>query len=116
MQHLTILKVTLLSIALGSSHLGWAAPSGIPNPFQGRWGSPDQCTGQGEHPTKISAKEFKGHESLCVLQKVLKSEELYFEGVFMCIGEGEEWEDKISLQRVKDKLIINDGEATAKCK
>lgn len=34
----------------------------------------------------------------------------------MCSGEGEEWEDKIILKRVKDMLIINDGEATAKCK
>jgi hypothetical protein len=116
MKQISIVKVTLLSLALGSSQIGLAATSGIPNQFHGRWGSPDQCSGNGENPTKISAKDFKGHESLCVLKKTLKSDDLNFEGSFMCSGEGEEWEDKISLKRVKDRLIINDGEATPKCK
>ena len=116
MKLIAITGATLMSLVFCSSQISLAATPGIPNQFHGRWGSPDQCKGNGENPTKISAKNFNGHESSCVLKKTLKSEDLYFEGNFACSGEGEEWEDKISLKRVKDKLIINGGEATAKCK
>ena len=116
MKLIAITGATLMSLVFCSSQISLAATSGIPNQFHGRWGSPDQCKGNGENPTKISAKNFNGHESSCVLKKILKSEDLYFEGNFACSGEGEEWEDKISLKRVNDKLVINDGEATAKCK
>ncbi len=116
MKKIAIISATLMSLVLCVSQISLAATSGIPNQFHGRWGSPDQCKGKGENPTKISAKNFKSQESSCVLKKSLKSEDLYFEGNFACSGEGEEWEDKISLKRVKDMLIINGGEATAKCK
>ena len=116
MKKFTVVKLTLLAWIFCGSQILLSATPGTSNQFHGRWGSPDQCKGNGENPTKISAKDFNGHESSCVLKKTLKSEDLYFEGNFACSGEGEEWEDKISLKRVNDKLVINDGEATAKCK
>ncbi len=115
MKQITIKKLTLLGLVVCSSQICMAA-TGIPNQFQGKWGSPDSCKNIGESPTRISAKEFKGQESSCVLKKVLKSDDVNFEDNFACNGEGEDWEDKISLKRVGDKLIINNGEATAKCK
>lgn len=115
MKQITIIKPLLLGLVLCSSQVCWAA-TGIPNQFQGKWGSSDSCKNMGEGPTRISAKEFKGQESSCVLKKVLKSDDLNFEGNFTCSGEGEHWEDKISLKRAGDKIIINNGEPTPKCK
>lgn len=116
MKRIAIVSATLMSLVFCSSQICLAA-SVIPIQFRGNQGSADQCKVEGDNvSSKISATEINDYESSFVLTEVLKSDDLSFEGKFACEGEGEQWEVKFSLKRVKDKLIRDGGEATPKCK